>query len=163
MTTDSIERLLIEGVQELYYTEQQLVDALDQLADQTGTESVSQAFSKHRDETQQQVNRLEQVFEALGEEPEAREDIVVTAMIDEHDQFAGENDGEVLDRYNMAVGQKTEHYEIAAYGNLASLAEKAGHDEAADLLVETLREEQDALEQLTEASEQFDTQQIAGD
>ncbi|MDS0259727.1 DUF892 family protein [Haloarcula sp. S1CR25-12] len=163
MTTDSIEQLLVEGVQELYYTEQQLVDALDQLADQTGTESVSQAFSKHRGETQQQVDRLEQVFEALGEEPEAREDIVVTAMIDEHDQFAGENDGEVLDRYNMAVGQKTEHYEIAAYGNLASLAEKAGHDEAADLLVETLREEQEALEQLTDASEQFDTQQIAGD
>ncbi len=103
------------------------------------------------------------MFEALGEEPEAREDIVVTAMIDEHDNFAGENDGEVLDRYNMAMGQKTEHYEIAAYGNLASLAEKTGHDEAAELLVETLREEQEALEELTESSEQFDQQQIASD
>ena len=163
MTTDSIDQLLLEGVQELYYTEQQLVDALETLSEETGVQSVSEAFAQHRAETQTQVTRLEQVFEAMGEEPEAREDIVVTAMIDEHTQFSAENDGEILDRYNMAVGQKTEHYEIAAYGNLASLAEKAGHDEAADLLVETLREEQDALDQLTEVSERFDEQQIASD
>ncbi|MDS0282324.1 ferritin-like domain-containing protein [Haloarcula onubensis] len=163
MTTDSIEQLLIEGVQELYYTEQQLVDSLGTLSEETSIQAASHAFADHREATEQQVQRLEQVFEALGEEPEAREDIVVTAMLDEHRQFSGENDGEVLDRYNMAVGQKTEHYEIAAYGNLASLAEKTGNDEAADLLVETLREEQDALDQLTEASEQFDEQQIASD
>jgi ferritin-like metal-binding protein YciE len=163
MTTDSIEQLLVEGVQELYYTEQQLVDALEMLADQTNAEAASKAFSEHRAETQNQVDRLERVFEALGEEPEQREDIVVTAMIDEHEQFAQENDGEVLDRYNMAVGQKTEHYEIAAYGNLASLAEKTGQQEAAELLVETLREEEDALEQVTQASERYDEQQIASD
>lgn len=163
MTTDSIEQLLVEGVQELYYTEQQQIDALETLAEETGIQAASHAFASHREETETQVQRLEQVFEALGEEPEAREDIVVTAMIDEHDNFAGENDGEVLDRYNMAMGQKTEHYEIAAYGNLASLAEKTGHDEAAELLVETLREEQEALEELTESSEQFDQQQIASD
>jgi len=163
MTTDSIDQLLVECVQELYYTEQQLLDALQTLSEQTGVQSVSQAFDEHREETQQQVERLEHVFEALGEEPEAREDIVVTALIDEHDQFSRENDGEVLDRYNMGVGQKIEHYEIAAYGSLASLAEKAGHDEAADLLVETLREEQDALETLTEVSERFDERRIASD
>ena len=163
MTTDSIDQLLVEGVQELYYTEQQLVDALQTLSEETGVQAVSQAFADHREETQTQVARLEQVFEALGEEPEAREDIVVTALIDEHDHFSGENEGEVLDRYNMGVGQKTEHYEIAAYGNLASLAGKTGHDEAADLLVETLREEQQALDELTEASERFDEQQVADD
>jgi len=163
MTTDSIDELLLQGVQELYYTEQQLADALETLAEETGVQSVSTAFADHREETQTQVARLEDVFEALGEEPDAREDIVVTAMLDEHRQFSGANDGEVLDRYNMAVGQKTEHYEIAAYGNLASLAEKAGYDEAAGLLVETLREEQAALETLTEASEQFDQHQVASD
>ncbi|MFC6757214.1 MULTISPECIES: ferritin-like domain-containing protein [Haloarcula] len=163
MTTESIEQLLVEGVQELYYTEQQQIDALETLAEETGIQAASHAFASHREETETQVQRLEQVFEALGEKPEAREDIVVTAMIDEHDQFAGANDGEVLDRYNMAMGQKTEHYEIAAYGNLASLAEKTGHDEAAELLVETLREEQDALDELTAASERFDEQQIASD
>jgi ferritin-like metal-binding protein YciE len=103
------------------------------------------------------------VFEQVGEEPQTKQDRVVDALIEEHEQFAGENDGEVLDRYNIAVGQKTEHYEIAAYGNLTSLAEKLGHDEAADLLEESLREEEDALDEVAQASEQFDQQQVADD
>ena len=63
--------------------------------------------------------------------------------------------GDVLDRYNIAAGQKTEHYEIAAYGNVTSLAGKLGEDEAADLLEETLREEEDALDELSQVGEQF--------
>ena len=163
MTTDSPEQLLVEGVQELYYTEQQLVDALETLADQTNDEEASRGFSEHHEETQGQVERLERVFEHLDAQPESREDPVVAAMIDEHERFARENEGEVLDRYNMEVGQKTEHYEIAAYGNITSLAEKTGHDEAADLLVETLREEEAALDEVTRASERFDERQIASD
>ena len=162
MTTDSIEQLLIEGVQELYYAEQQLADALETLADQTNDEAASQAFSEHSEETRGHVDRLEQVFEQLGEQPETREEAVVDALIEEHEQFAGENEGEVLDRYNMGVGQKTEHYETAAYGNLASLAEKTGYEEAAELLVETLREEEEALDEVTQASERFDEEQVAG-
>ena len=103
------------------------------------------------------------MFESIGEEPEAEEDAVVAVLIDEHEQFAGENDGDVLDRYDLEVGQKTEHYEIAAYGNATSIAGKLGYEEAADLLEETLREEEDALEEVTEVSERFDEQQIAAD
>ena len=161
MTTDSIEELFVEGLQELYYTEQQLVDALETLASQTNDETASQGFSEHREETQNHVDRLEEVFDSIGEEPQTKEEQVVDALIDEHEQFAQENDGGVLDRYNISVGQKTEHYEIAAYGNLASLAGKLGHDEAADLLEETLREEQEALEEVTEAGEQFDQQVVS--
>jgi ferritin-like metal-binding protein YciE len=106
---------------------------------------------------------LEDVFEHIGKEPQTKTEQVVDALIDEHEQFAGENDGEVLDRYNIAAGQKTEHYEIAAYGNVTSLAGKLGHEEAADLLEETLREEKDALEELSQAGEQFDQQQAAAD
>ena len=163
MTTDSIERLFVEGLQEMYYSEQQLVDALETLADQTNDETASEGFSEHREETQNHVDRLEQVFELVDEEPQTRQEQVVDALIDEHEQFAEENDGEVLDRYNMAVGQKTEHYEIAAYGSLTSLAGKLGRDEAADLLEETLREEEDALEEITQASEQFDEQEVIND
>ncbi|MFC6824204.1 ferritin-like domain-containing protein [Halopelagius fulvigenes] len=162
MTTDSMDELFVEGLQELYYAEQQLLDALGTLADQTDDEAASQAFSEHRDETQEHVNRLEQVFEQLGEEPQTKQEQVVDSLIDEHEQFAQENDGDVLDRYNMGVGQKTEHYEIAAYGNLTSLAQKTGHDDVADTLAETLREEEDALEEVTEASEQFDQEEVAG-
>lgn len=161
MTTESPEELFVQGLQEMYYTEQQLVDALETLAEQTDDETTSEGFSEHRSETQEQIDRLEQVFEQIGEEPEGREEQVIAAMIDEHEQFAGENEGQILDRYNISVGQKTEHYEIAAYGNLTSLAGKLGHDEAADMLEETLREEEHALEELSQAGEQFDQEVLA--
>jgi len=163
MTDEHSEKLLTDGLQELYYTEQQLVDALDTLAEETGTEAASQAFSEHREETQEHVERLEQVFEEIDEEPRTRDEQVVDALIDEHEQFAQDNEGELLDRYNIAAGQKTEHYEIAAYGNLTSLAGKLDYDEAADLLEETLREEEDALEELSRAGEEFDREQVTGD
>jgi len=163
MTTESTDELLVQGLEELYYTEQKLLDALDELADQTDHEEVSRGFAEHREETEQHVERLEKVFEEIGEEPQRREERVVDALIQEHEEFAGENDGEVLDRYNISTGQKTEHYEIAMYGNVTSLAGKLGHDDAADMLEETLREEEEALDELSEAGEQFDQQQIAGD
>lgn len=152
----------MQGLQELYYTEQQLIDALETLSEQTGDENARRAFSEHREETRRQVDRLERVFEEIGEEPRTREERVIDALIEEHEQFAGENDGDVLDRYNIAAGQKTEHHEIAAYGSLTSLAGKLGHDEAADLLEETLREEEHALEELAKAGEEFDVQRVAG-
>ncbi|NHN41161.1 DUF892 family protein [Halorubellus sp. JP-L1] len=160
MTTESTEELLVEGLQEMYYTENQLIDALGTLEEQTSDDAAKQGFSKHREETREHVNRLEKVFEQLDESPQEKEDMVVKAMIEEHEQFSGENEGEVLDRYNMEIGQKTEHLEIAAYGSLTSLAGKLGHDEAADVLEETLREEETALEEVTKASEQFDQQQV---
>jgi len=163
MTTESTDDLLVQGLEELYYTEQKLLDALDELAEQTDDETVSEGFAEHREETEQHVERLEKVFEEIGAEPRRREERVVDAMIEEHEQFAEENDGEVLDRYNISTGQKTEHYEIAAYGNVTSLAGKLGHDEAADMLEETLREEEEALDELSEAGEQFDQRQVAGD
>lgn len=163
MTTDSTKQLLVDGLQELYYTEQQLVDALETLADQTNDETASQAFSEHRDETQGHIDRLEQVFEQISEKPQTKDEQVVDALIDEHEQFAQENDGDILDRYNIAAGQKTEHYEIAAYGNLTSLAGRLGYDEAADLLEETLREEESALDEFSQAGEQFDERQVASD
>ncbi len=163
MSTDQTEQLLVEGVQELYYAEQQLVDALDTMAEETEDETTSEAFAEHREETKEHVDRLERVFEKLDEQPEERREQVLDALIDEHEAFARNNEGAMLDRYNIAAGQKTEHYEIAAYGTLTSLAGKLGHDEAADLLEETLREEEAALDELARAGEQFDEQKVAGD
>ncbi|AUV83120.1 hypothetical protein C2R22_16915 [Salinigranum rubrum] len=160
--TDATKQLLVEGVQELYYTEQQLVDALETLAEQTSDEKAREAFSEHRDETQQQVERLEQVFEAIGEEPQTKTERVVDALIDEHEDFTeADHDDDVRDRYHIAIGQKTEHYEIAAYGNVTSLAGKLGYDEAAELLEETLREEEEALDELSQIGEQFDQRVVA--
>jgi len=163
MTTDSTKQLLVDGLQELYYDERRLVDALEEMAEGTDDEDVRQAFTKHHEETKGHVDRLERAFDSLDEEATERTDQVLDAMLEEHDQFAAENEGEVLDRYNLATAQKTEHFEIAAYGNLTSLAGKLGYDETADLLEATLREEEHALETVSEVSEQFDIEQVASD
>jgi ferritin-like metal-binding protein YciE len=161
VTTESTEQFLVDGLQELDYTEQRLLDSLETLAEQTEDQAASQAFSQHHEQTMGQIHRLERIFESLGVEAEPSEEPVIDAMLQEHEAFSGENDGEILDRYNMETGQKTEHYEIAAYGNLTSLAGKLGHDGAADLLEQTLREEEEALEEITQASETFDRETIA--
>lgn len=157
MTVDNTEDLLVAGLKHMYYTEQRLLDALEELESTSSDEEIQQGFSEHHSETQGHVDRLEEVFEHLGEEPEAEEDPVVEAMIEAHDEFLDKDPSEgALDRFNIAAGQKSEHYEIACYGNLTPLADQAGHDEAADLLEQNMREEQDTLDELASLGEEFD-------
>ncbi|MFC7008954.1 YciE/YciF ferroxidase family protein [Halalkalicoccus salilacus] len=157
MSVESTEDLLVEGLQHIYYTEQRLLDALEELESTSTQEELQQGFSEHREETQEHVERLEQVFEQLGQEPEAAEDPVVEGMIEAHEEFVDKDPSDAaLNRFNIAAGQKSEHYEIASYGNLAPLADQAGYDEAADLLEQNMREEQDALDELSELGENFD-------
>ena len=145
------------GLQHVYYTEQRLLDALSVLEEGSSSEEIREAFAEHRSETETHIERLEEVFESIGASAEAAEDPVVEGMIEAHEEFVEEDPSdEVLDRFNVAAGQKSEHYEIAAYGDLIPLADEEGYDDAADTLEETLREEQDALEKLSELGERFD-------
>jgi ferritin-like metal-binding protein YciE len=157
MSANSIEDLFVEGLQQLYYTEQQLTDALQELESGAQEEEIRNAFSEHRSETQEQVDRLEEVFEAIGHEAEAHEDPIVDAMIEQHEEFVqGDPDDKVLERYNLIAAQKSEHYEIASYGNLIPLAQQLGHDDVADTLERSLREEEEALDEVSELTEQYD-------
>ncbi|MFC7154245.1 ferritin-like domain-containing protein [Halomarina halobia] len=159
--SDALEQLFEEGLQKVYYTEQQLVDALQQMEEEeVSDERVKQAFSEHREETRGHVDRLEEVFESMDASPETKQDRVVDAMIQEHQEFVEQNSDErVLERFDIAAGQKTEHYEIATYGNLTPLAADLGMDDAADRLERNMREEQEALDRLSRISEQFDREQ----
>lgn len=157
MSVNTSEDLLVAGLKHVYYTEQRLVDALEELESTSSSEECQQAFSEHRSETQEHVERLEEVFDHLDEEAEAEEDPVVEAMIEAHEEFLDKDPSEgALDRFNITAGQKSEHYEIASYGNLTPLADQAGHDEVADLLEQNMREEQDALDELAGIGEEFD-------
>lgn len=157
MSVDSTEDLLVEGLQHVYYTEQRLLDALEELESTSSQEELQQGFSEHREETQEQIERLEQVFEQIGQEPEAAEDPVIEGMIEAHEEFVDKDPSDAaLNRFNIAAGQKSEHYEIAAYGNLIPLADQSGYDEAADLLEQNMREEQETLDELSELGENFD-------
>jgi ferritin-like metal-binding protein YciE len=157
MSVESTEDLLVEGLQHVYYTEQRLLDALEELESTSTQEELQQGFSEHREETQEQIERLEQAFEQLGQEPEAAEDPVIEGMIEAHEEFVDKDPSDAaLNRFNIAAGQKSEHYEIACYGNLTPLADQAGYDDVADLLEQNMREEQETLDELSELGESFD-------
>lgn len=157
MSIDSTEDLFVSGLKHAYYTEQRLLDALEELEETSSNEELKSGFAEHREETQTHVDRLEDVFDQLDHEAEAAEDPVIEGMIETHEEFMSKDPSdEAIDRYNIAAGQKSEHYEIAAYGNLIPMADQLGLDDVADMLEETLREEQDELETLSEMGEQFD-------
>jgi ferritin-like metal-binding protein YciE len=157
MTIDSTEDLFVSGLKHAYYTEQRLVDVLKELEETSSNEELKSGFAKHREETQTQIDRIEDVFDQLDAEAEAEEDPIVEGMIEAHEEFMSkEPSDEAVDRFNIAAGQKSEHYEIAVYGNLVPMADQLGMDDAADQLEESLREEQDELETLSEYGEQFD-------
>ena len=161
MTASNLRELFVHNLEDIYYAENELLDALEELADQTENEKIADAFKEHREETQGHVDRLEQVFEMLDKEPEREECEGIEGLISEHEGFVeSDPDQEILDLHNLVAGQKTEHYEIAAYGNLALLADRLGMDEAGDLLHENLEEEEDALDELATLVEEYDYEQF---
>ncbi|MDF9745021.1 DUF892 family protein [Natrinema salsiterrestre] len=105
---------------------------------------------------------LEDIYHAEHQLLDALEDLEgVEGLLEEYEEFTSMDPAQdVMDYHNMAAAEKTEHYEIAAYGNLIPLADQLGMDEAADLLEENLREEQHALEELTELTEEFEMDAI---
>jgi len=150
MAVTNLRELFVHDLEDIYYAEQELLDALQKLEDQTDQEELADAFAEHREETQGHIDRLDEVFRMLDTEPEVEECEGIEGLIEEHETFVDEEDPdqELLDLHNLIAGQKTEHYEIAAYGNLALLADRLGMDEAGDLLHETLEEEEAALDEL---------------
>lgn len=162
MTASNLRELFVHDLEDIYFVENELLDALDDLAEQTENEQIADAFREHREETQGHIDRVEQVFEMLDREPEREECEGIEGLITEHEDFVeGDPDQRVLDLHNVVAGQKTEHYEIAAYGNLALIADRLGMDEAGDLLHENLEEEEEALDKLSSLTEDFDYEQFS--
>lgn len=161
MCANSLNDLFEDGLKHAYYAEQQLVDATEELANGTAADEIASAFADHHDETQDHVTRLEEVFDAIDESPETKTDSAVDGLVENHEEFVSQDpDQHVLDRFNLTAGQMSEHYEIAMYGNLIPLADQLGMDEVADTLEQNLREEQDALDELSALGEKFDYGQI---
>jgi ferritin-like metal-binding protein YciE len=157
MTVSSLRDLFVHDLEDIYYAESELLGALSELAEQTSDERIADAFREHREETEGQIERLDEVFGMLDMEPEREECEGIEGLLEEHEELLEmDPDPKVLDVHNLVAAQKTEHYEIAAYGNLALIADRLGMDEAGDLLHENLQEEKDALEKLSSLTEEFD-------
>lgn len=162
MTVSNLRELFVHGLEDIYYAEQELLDALQDLEDQTEEREIADAFADHREETQDQIDRLDEVFQMLDMEPETEKCEGIEGLLKEHKTFVEEEDPseDVLTLHNLMAGQKTEHYEISVYGNLALLADRLGMEDAGDLLHESLEEEQAALDKLSGFVDDYDYEKV---
>ncbi|QBR70098.1 hypothetical protein CU048_01055 [Beijerinckiaceae bacterium] len=149
-TVQTMEELFYALLQDVYFAEQQQVKILLKLAKKSTNERLQEAFINHRDDTEEQIRRLERVFDAIGKKPHGRSCDAILGIIAEGQEIMDDvGDPAVRDAGLLAVAQAAEHYEIARYVTLRSWAELLGLDDAVGLLSETLAEEQYADELLT--------------
>lgn len=151
MKMESLQDLYLDELKDIYDAENQLLKALPKMAKTATNEELKAAFEQHLEQTQEHVSRLERIFEELGEKAKGKKCEAMKGLIEEGKQMMEEDATEdVMDAALIAAAQKVEHYEIATYGTLRTYAEMLGFDEQADLLQETLDEEKDTDENLTE-------------
>jgi ferritin-like metal-binding protein YciE len=160
----SMEELFHALLQDVYYAEKQLLKALPKLAKKSANEQLSEAFTTHRDETEGHVERLDKVFEMIGKKPRGKKCDAILGIIAEGDEVIAEVEDEaVRDAGILAAAQAAEHYEMARYGTLCAWAKLLGHEDAVDLLQETLEEEKHADELLTEIAESAVNEAASGE
>jgi ferritin-like metal-binding protein YciE len=144
----------IDELRDMYDGEKQLTKALTKLAKASSNPKLRQAFESHLEETQGQIERLEQVFESLDEKARGKHCDGIAGIIEEGKAIMEEDfDETTMDACLIAAGQRAEHYEMAAYGTLVAWARAMGHTDAATLLQQTLEEEKAADKKLSGLAE----------
>jgi ferritin-like metal-binding protein YciE len=157
MAMQTIEELFEHELKDIYSAEHSLLDALQQMADESSDREIRKAFTQHRKETQGQIKRLDKIFKTLGQKPEAETCPGIEGLIKEKKVFMREKPTEeLLEFYNIGAAQKTERYEITAYENLIGMADKLGMADAVDLLEQTLQEEETTLNKLKAIASEFE-------
>lgn len=152
----------IEELRDTYDAEKQLTKALPKLAKAASHPKLRQAFEMHLRETEAQIERLERVFESIDEKARGKHCDGIAGIIEEGKTIMSEEfDETTMDACLIAAGQRAEHYEMAAYGTLVAWAHAMGHEDAAELLQQTLDEEKAADEKLTEIAESGINQRAA--
>ena len=158
----TMDDLFLHTLQDIYYAENQILKNLPKMIDKSTSGELSGGLKSHLEETKKHVERLEQVFQKLGEQPKATDCPAMDGIIEEADDIAGEiSDKEVLDAAIIAAAQAVEHYEITRYGTLISWAESLGHDDVVRLLNTNLDEEKAADKKLTTIAERRGVNQKA--
>lgn len=150
-----LRELFMEQLKDIYWAEKHLVKSLPKLEKATTSEELATAFSDHLAVTEQQVSRLEQVFELLGEKPNGKKCEAMEGLVKEAESVIEDTEegSWTRDVALIIAAQKVEHYEIASYGSLATLAKTMNIPEAKELLGQTLEEEKETDELLTQLAE----------
>jgi ferritin-like metal-binding protein YciE len=159
MEANRLKHVYTEELKDLYSAENQLVKALPKMAKAATSEELRLGFEEHLEQTKGHVTRLERIFKALGESPKGKKCKGMEGLITEGAEMIEEDPApEELDAGLISAAQRVEHYEIAGYGCVRTYAELLGEDEAVSLLEQTLQEEKEADEKLTELAGEINVQ-----
>src|SRR3569623_162368 len=155
MAMSTLEDLFIHELKDIYNAKKQILKALPKMAKAASSRKLRDGFQKHLKQTEGHVKRLEQVFEGLGKTPRGTKCLAMEGIIEEGKEVMKEDfeDESVMDAALIAAAQRVEHYEIAAYGTVRSMAALLGHNEAEELLQQTLDEEKETDQKLSELAE----------
>lgn len=153
MSVDSMEKMFVEELRDLYSAETQITKALPKMVKAASANELRTALEHHLRETEEQVKRLEQIFETIGESPKGETCEGMKGVLEEGDKTVHEaKEGPVRDEAIISGCQRVEHYEIAAYGTARTYAQRLGKQHMVQLLEKTLEEEKAADQKLTEVS-----------
>jgi ferritin-like metal-binding protein YciE len=151
---NSMDDLFLAQLKDLYDAENQLLKALPQMAEAASSPQLKDAFKLHYQQTQQQVERLEQAFRMLGRDPERETCAAMKGLVAEgSEMISATGDRDVKDAGLIAAAQRVEHYEIAGYGTARTFAYRVGRADVARLLETTLQEEKQTDQMLTQMAE----------
>jgi len=153
----ALKELFIDEMKDIYWAEQHLVKALPKMIKGATSDELKKTITDHLEQTKNHVSRLESAFESVGEKAKAIKCLAMEGLLKEAEELLSETDKgtEVRDVAIISAAQKVEHYEIATYGTLKSLATTLGYNEATDLFDQTLAEEKKADSLLTEVAENY--------
>jgi len=144
-TAKTLNDLILNFMQDIYYAERQILKALPKMAKAAQSDDLKQALMHHREETEGQIERLQKAFDTLGKRARARTCEAINGLIEEGEEVIEEfAEGTVRDAGILANAQAVEHYEMARYGTVIEWAKTCGHDDVAKLMQETLEEEKKA-------------------
>jgi ferritin-like metal-binding protein YciE len=151
MEHQALKELYIDELKDIYNAENQLVKALPKMAKAANSDELRTGFEEHLEQTRGHVQRLEQIFKELGEKPSGKKCKAMEGLVAEGAETMGEDyEDDVMDAALIAAAQRVEHYEIAAYGTVRTYAELLGEDTAVQLLEQTLEEEKETDQKLTD-------------
>ena len=154
MAIESLNELFVEQLRDLYDAENQLIKALPKMAQGANSDELRQGLEEHLEQTKEHAQRIETIFEQLGEKAKGKKCKAMEGLIKEGSETLGEDMNEdVKDAAIIAAAQRVEHYEIAGYGTARTFANLLGEREAASLLEQTLDEEKETDAKLTRLSE----------
>jgi len=154
MNLETLKELYVNELRDLYNAENQLIKALPKMAKGASSDELKDAFEKHLEQTKGHVQRLEEVFEELGEKTKGKTCQAMKGLIEEGSEILkADGEASVLDAAIIVAAQKVEHYEIASYGSVRTFAQLLGQDASAELLQQTLDEESEANELLNKLAE----------